>query len=522
MTTGSVRPSATRHSSISKSELYVTVFGTGAVVMLIEILGTRIIGPIFGVSLFVWAALLSATLSALAVGYYCGGIAVDRAPRPRLLGFVVLAAGVLLSIVPVLSAPALRALVTFGPRSGPLVCAFVLFAPSLLALGMTGPIAVRLATTDLRGAGQGVGSVYAISTAGSLVGTLVTAFWLIPTFETDQILVGGAILLIVLGATVLARRGRTLAFGAVAVPIFSGLAPQPTLPPAIKIVDRARSQYGLVEVIEDSERGVRLMRADHSVIGAQFIDNQTAAFGFLHLLEAVRFLRPAARDLLVIGLGSGSLPRVLASSGIKADVVEIDPAVVRFAKQHFGFATQGEVYIEDARTFLRRTDRHYDLIVHDTFTGGATPEHLLSLEVLQRIHELLRPGGVLALNFVGYQHGANAEGSLQVARTVRAAFRTVRSFRDRALDTNPDAATNLTFFASDAALDIAVPLDAKFENRTCERILRSFESWEVLKEIPDGPLITDERNPLTRLQLAAGEEHFQDMSKLLPLEVWLR
>jgi spermidine synthase len=98
--------------------------------------------------------------------------------------------------------------------------------------------------------------------------------------------------------------------------------------------------------------------------------------------------------VLQIGLGTGSLTSLLSAEGIAVDVVEIDPAVIRFANQYFGFVAHGKIYEEDARTFLNRTDRRYEVVVHDTFTGGTTPEHLLSLEVVHRLHSVLLPGGL--------------------------------------------------------------------------------------------------------------------------------
>jgi SAM-dependent methyltransferase len=225
--------------------------------------------------------------------------------------------------------------------------------------------------------------------------------------------------------------------------------------------------------------------------------------------------------MLQIGLGIGSLPTVLERRGVRADVVEIDPAVVRFARTYFGFATRGDTFVEDARTFLRRSDRRYDLIVHDTFTGGTTPEHLLSLEVIARIHELLRPGGVLALNFVGYQDGLNAKATWAVARTLRSVFPKVRTFRDSESSDRPDGPTNLIFFTSDDALEFSLPPNAHFENSLCEHVLRSFQNWEVLASILDGPLITDALNPLASLQIPVAEAHFQAMNELLPIDVWL-
>jgi SAM-dependent methyltransferase len=293
------------------------------------------------------------------------------------------------------------------------------------------------------------------------------------------------------------------------------------LPQGIERLDRSQSIYGLVEVIDDHNRDVRFLRADHSIIGAQFLRDGSSAFAFLHLLEAIQFLRPQAKAMLQIGLGIGSLPRALERRGITVDVVEIDPAIVRFARAYFGFSTGGETFVEDARTFLGRTERKYDLIVHDTFTGGTNPEHLLSLEVLRRIRALLRPGGVLALNFVGHQSGPKAEATWAVARTTHAVFPNVRVFKDSRPDDRPDAPANLIFFASEEALEFVIPDKVRFGNDARAYVLRSFQNWEVLKQLPDGPLITDRHNPLARLQLPVAEEHFEAMNELLPREVWL-
>ena len=506
---------------LGRAELLATVFCTGAAVMVVEILGTRVIGPVFGVSLFVWAALLAVTLGSLAIGYYAGGVLVDRSPQVRLLGAVVTVSGALLGLVPALTHAVLGACQSLGPRWGPLVSATFLFAPCLILLGMVGPVAARLATDDLRATGHRVGGIYAVSTAGSLLGTLATAFGLVPAFDTRHIVLGTAVFLVVIGAGILARHGRRAAILAVLVPLLASAAPRPEMPAGISVTDRAQSLYGLVEVIDDLNRGVRFLRTDHSIIGAQFTRDGSPGFAFIHQLEALRFLRPGAKNMLEIGLGIGSLPMALRPYGITADVVEIDPEVVRFAQKNFGFATAGEIHIEDARTFVARTDHRYDLIVHDTFTGGSTPEHLLSIEVIRRLRDILHPGGVLAVNFAGYQRGPNAAASWAVARTLRAVFPVVRIFRDSDPNDRPDEVSNMIFFASDAALDFTIPAGARMESELCEKTLRALEAWEVLENVPEGPIVTDEHNPLTRLQLPTAEEHFMAMNALLPPEVWL-
>jgi hypothetical protein len=104
---------------------------------------------------------------------------------------------------------------------------------------------------------------------------------------------------------------------------------------------------------------------------------------------------------------------------------------------------------------------------------------------------------------------------------LRAVFPVVRIFRDSDPKDRPDDVGNMIFFASDAALDFTIPRGARFESDLCESTVRSIEGWEVLREVPDGPIVTDEHNPLTRLQLPTAEDHFTAMNTLLPPEVWL-
>jgi SAM-dependent methyltransferase len=505
---------------VSGPELFLTVFVTGAAVMTIEIVGTRIIGPVFGVGLFVWSALLAVTLAALASGYYAGGVLADRGLTPTSLGSVTNAAGLLLALTSLVERAVLSVAEGLGPRVGPLFGAALLFAPALLALGITGPIAVRLRTKSLSQAGRGLGSVYAVSTAGSLAGTLVVGFVAIPAFDANSILTCAAGVLVLIGAGAFALRKRPLALGLLIGPVLiSGPIDRP-FSPGFKLLDKSQSLLGRVEVIDDQNRGVRFLRSDHSILGATYLRDGSPGFGFVQVLKAIRFCRPAAKRLLNIGLGSGAVPSALGRLGIQVDVVEIDPAIVRFAEKYFDFSATGRVYTEDARAFLRRTQSTYDLVIHDTFTGGATPEHLLSLEVLQRVRAMLRPGGVLALNFVGYYQGRSAEASFAVARTLRAVFRHVDAYRDSAPDP-AEPVGNILFFASDDPIEFIIPPDTRFANATEEQIQRSFTGWKVMVHVPSGPLVTDAQNPLGRLQLPIAEQHFTAMNELLPLEVWL-
>jgi spermidine synthase len=130
---------------------------------------------------------------------------------------------------------------------------------------------------------------------------------------------------------------------------------------------------------------------------------------------------------LVIGLGLGAIPSWYEKQGISCDVVDINPAVVDIARDYFGFQHSGDMFIEDARYYLNSTDRRYDYIVLDVFSGDVTPAHLLSVEALSLMRERLNPGGVLAVNLIGSLK-KETYMTASVIKTLRAAFDTVNVF----------------------------------------------------------------------------------------------
>ena len=170
--------------------LRIVVFGSGAVLMALEIVGSRILAPYFGSSVYVWGSLISIFLAALSAGYYFGGVAADRWPRAGALALALAAAGVLILVLPLASRSILEMFSArdLGPRASPLLASVVLFVLPSLLLGMTSPFAIKLAATDLATVGNTAGVLYAISTAGSIAGTLLTAFALIPAMGVRAIL----------------------------------------------------------------------------------------------------------------------------------------------------------------------------------------------------------------------------------------------------------------------------------------------------------------------------------------------
>jgi hypothetical protein len=169
---------------------YVVVFVSGAVLMSLEIAGSRILAPNFGSSIFVWGSLISVVMTALSIGYYWGGWLSAREPSYGKLAILLVIPGIVIFFLPFLY-PAINdwiASIDLGNRLSPLFACGVLFLVPGVFLGTVSPYVIRLAATKLSTVGSTAGTLYAVSTAGSIFGTLITAFYLIPVLGVSNII----------------------------------------------------------------------------------------------------------------------------------------------------------------------------------------------------------------------------------------------------------------------------------------------------------------------------------------------
>lgn len=178
--------------------VYVTVFCTGAVSLVIEIIGTRIIAPIFGSTIYVWSSLIVTTMGALAVGYYVGGYLADKYKKTEFLFNVIFVAGVVTLAIPKIANPVLLFANGLGLKFGPLLAATVIFFIPLLLLGMVTPFVIKIEAGEIKNIGKEAGKIFSLATFGSLVGGLLSGFFLAPIVPSDLLIAFSGLLLILL------------------------------------------------------------------------------------------------------------------------------------------------------------------------------------------------------------------------------------------------------------------------------------------------------------------------------------
>lgn len=474
--------------------------------MVIELLGTRLIAPFYGASLYVWTSLISVTMIALALGYYWGGIWADKSRSG--LSFIIAAAGILTLIIPWLTGPVLLATDSFGLRLGSFLSTLILFSPSLIMLGMIGPFAVKLTTSTLASVGASTGSIYAVSTIGSVIGTLFLGFYLFPLIGSREIFTGLGIALLGLAMAVALIEKRFLKSAMALTPtVFLAVAgfalyPQiassgkPESSDSFKLQFERETLYGWVRVIDQPQENMRLLTADASTIGAASLSHGENILTYQKIVSLIPALTPSMKNALLIGQGAGHMIMTLKESGIVTDTLEIDPAIAEAASQFFGFQPTGRRIIGDARYEVRQLKGSYDLIILDVFTGGSEPAHLLTVEALAQLRDLLGDHGILALNFVGfYENGQNA-ALASVARTLAQVFPYQQAFIS---DPHEDF-NDFIFLATRHKID--------FNDTSIPNNYRAWLSERSLNiNQTNGTILTDNLSNLEVLQLRKSEAY---------------
>ena len=402
--------------------VYLIAFATGAIVMSFEMLGSRYLNPYFGSGIYTWASLISTVLMALTAGYFAGGYLADRAPSLSVLALPVLAASLYLLALPSFAQPILQLVLARVDdiRAGSLISSLVLMFFPVTLLGMYSPFAIRLLLHSAHRSGRVSGTVYGVSTAGSIVGTLGTTFFLIPAFGARAITLTLGVAGLISGLGLLAvsrlqqRRSTVLVFLAVAMLAAPACRAGNLIDEDIRAAMLKRPS-GRVAHIETEYNDVFITKRqnqltmsfqvagwDYTESVTNLLDPDDLPLRYAQVMSIATIYPEPMRKILMLGLGGGSIStyigRFLPAAAITT--VEIDPGVIAAAKTYFGLRETERMRYRagDGRVFLTRSSERYDLILLDAYRGGYVPFHLLTREFYLLVKERLAPGGAAAFN----------------------------------------------------------------------------------------------------------------------------
>jgi spermidine synthase len=409
--------------------LAALVFVVGASSLGVEIAAARLLAPYFGSSTIVWANTIGVVLVALSIGYWFGGRYADRHPRLRSLCLVVLAASGLIAAIPFVARPFLGFsvdafdTVSVGGFAGSLFGVLVLVAVPVTLLGAAGPWAVRLAVGDLDKSGEVVGRLYAISTGGSLLGTMASALVLIPLLGTQRTFFVFALALALVAAVGVGARALVvpvalLALLAVPVGTIKGDADG-------RVLYEAETTHQYARVIERDD-GTRVLELNEGQAVHSLYEPGSYLTGDYwdgHLVLHAASSRQPPRRIAILGNAGGTVARSFGHffPTTAVDAVEIDPELTELGRRYLDLRNpRMRTFAEDARPWLERSEGNYDVIMVDAYRQPYIPFYLATREFFELTRERLAPGGLVIVN-VGHPEGGE-ELERVLGRTMAAAF----------------------------------------------------------------------------------------------------
>ncbi len=464
-------------------------FVAGFATLALEVSALRLVTPSFGATQLVFANVVGVLLAALAAGYLAGGRLADRADPARTAGLALLAAGSVIALLPVASAPFLaraRAALAGGGLSvlaASFAATVLLVAPGAVLLGAVPPLLLKLATPGLDRLGRSAGPLYAISTAGSLLGTFLPSLVTIPFLGTSTTLVLTGAACVLASLPFLGARGAP----ALALVAAASLARPGARDARVLEARETLYQHAAVEAEED---GSRVLRVNEGIAGSSYY----AKGGLSRTMYDAFLLAPALREggvatLLDLGLAGGTIARAYREflPEVRVTGVELDPGVLALGRRWMDLDGPNlEVVVADGRLFLEHTPRRFDAIAVDVFRPPHVPFAFTTREFFELARARLSSGATLLMNVAAFsREDPLLAGILNTAASV---FAEAAVFR-------PAGTHNFLLLASDAP-------------GLAERLRRNeppaaVAGWkaavlaglEPVRFDPRGPVYTDDRTP---------------------------
>ena len=529
------------------------VFCSGAAGMSLQLIGSRLLAPHFGSSVFVWTSLIGVMLGFMALGNFLGGRLADRNTSPDLLFWVLVLLSSSISLVAMVGAWALGMFTEIPSlRLGMVLGSTMLFAIPCTLFGTVTPAAIRLRMQAVSDSGANVGTLSAVSMMGSIAGTFATGFWLIALVGSRSLLAWLALLIVILACVMgLSRQNfsrgsagdkwrqgggnttpllhKLIVLGVAAVLIVGAFVwhPQAQNLQDMRVFDSLYGQYLVGEVVINATtdpaepadfRTVRyLANNPRAWESAVFADNfEPFFFEYYRFYDIAAAISAEPRTTLMIGGGAFVYPRFFFQQYPDAvmDVVEIDPALLYEAKENFGLVPQDNlnVYLEDGRMFLNRAVRQggtastsdglYDLAIMDAFnSANNVPFQLTTRESMQHIADLMTDEGVFVMNLIVSVEGEGSQFLASQYLTLREVFPQVEAYivRDGAIEAG--VPRNVAIIATNGnAFDLRRTIEGDNPELADRRIDAS-----AMAQMPGAMVLTDDFAPVD--QMLSGVNH---------------
>ena len=483
--------------------LRILTFTSGAIVMALEIVTSRILTPVFGSTIYTWGSLIGVILSGLSLGYFLGGKFADSHPSFEKICGIVFSVGIFIVGMPFFA----TSIVDFstsvlpGTQYTPLVATFLLLILPSVLLGFVSPYVIKLGTSTLQSVGNISGNLYAISTLGSILGTFVTVFVLIPNLAVNQIIFGLGIALIASSLVGLKRSPKVIAVAIVILLIvpWSSLSVN-TISHNGKLIYEKETLFSHLDIVEyGSNISMYLDGMRHSSMIVN--DPLDLVIDYTEYFHLGMMFNPDSKNILFVGGGGFTGPKNFLTlyPDTRIDAIEIDPDVIDAAKQFFDLKDDPrlQIFNDDARKHLSQFDKKYDLIVLDAYAANYVPYHLMTHEFFQVVEQRMEPDGVVVGNFIGSIEGNDSQLVRAIYKTMKETFPVSYVFLTENSSTNVQnvmiVSSNQPYeFDRMTLLEIAKNGPAEY---LVDDLSKQENFYEKVVKTSDVPILTDQYNP---------------------------
>lgn len=426
---------------MKKYKLEIIVFLSGAIGMGLELIAARVLSPYVGSSNIVWTSIIGIILASMSLGYWIGGKKSDKKANFEVISNILLLAAIFTSIIPILETIIVK---QFARIIGNLIiaailCAITVFSIPSFILAMISPFAVKIKSEEEKEIGSLSGRISSLSTIGSIVGTFLTGFVLIPNIGVNNINICITVLLVIMSIMIKKDRNKKyylsiiiLSCTMISIIIIGKYLFKISNPDIILDTD---SQYSRIWVkkIETKQASYKTLQVDTGL--ESYIDSETGEMGakYLSYYDLFEYFNKNARSTLLIGGAAYTYPihYLQKYSDKTIDVVEIDNKMTQIAQQEFGLDINEErlkIYIQDGRTYLNYSKNKYDTILIDAFKGINAPFELTTYEALINAREMLNENGIVLTNVIASIEGKDSEFIEYEYSTYMAVFDDVKIF----------------------------------------------------------------------------------------------
>ena len=429
---------------MKKYSLEITVFLSGALTMMLELIAARVLSPYVGSSNLIWTTIIGIMLTSMSIGYWFGGKMADKNKENdiKILSNYLLVSAIATSIIPILEVIFIDVLSQLSSNLivVAIICATVTFGIPSFLLATVSPIAVKIKNNSMDHIGATSGKISSLSTIGSIFGTFFAGFILIPNLGVRNIILGCSILLWILSVYLFNKKDKKYymlmiveLIVIIALNLLGGYLFQIKNPEITKDVD---SEYSRIWVtnLNVGETNYKTLQVDTGL--ESYINQETGEMGatYLYYYDLFEYYDKEANDALMIGGAAYTYPMhyLKKYENKTIDVVEIDEKMTQIAEEEFGLDKNNPnlgLITQDGRSYLNYNEKKYDTVFIDAFKGLNAPFELTTYEAMQKVCDSLDENGTVITNIISAIGGKDADFIKYEYSTYKAVFDDVKVYQ---------------------------------------------------------------------------------------------